>query len=311
MNLAEPVPPSALMPPPDAFPPQAPPSPRAPLSRSGPARQSSSAISPTQMNYDQRASLGLAPVDSNSIAGYMYSPRTSVVSGIIGAPPANPGNVRQGSGSRTSMQDAAVDVLQSTYPPFQPPTKPTTHSGSVPLFNLGDRPYVGKGKGRASPINSSQPQSASKHSGFWFTQGIGYVCVMCNKICHQPSHHRTSTGGGGCVDVGMPAIPLEGFAAGATQSGGHREQQQAPVELDATFSVVSQGRSAPLMRENVNPAAGQAGPPTTDEEMPFGFTSIYKPLEDQPPDPAVLEEQRLEEEKKQRRRSVTWRDSPT
>jgi hypothetical protein len=209
---------------------QAPPSPGLDTTRAGPERQSD-VFSPIQaMPDEQRASLKLTQMDSrhSEMMSRLGTHRTSVVPGR--------GSVLRGSlisgielqdpSTQTSMHDAAVDVLQTTYPLAFPTVQSTQ----------GMESYVGKGKGRSDAPAASQTQSeqsappppilsapaastvprmspapVDRYTGFWMyhdPSGISTaVCSTCTRVCPQPDQHRTLAGGGGCIDIGMPSEP--------------------------------------------------------------------------------------------------------
>lgn len=118
-----------------------------------------------------------------------------------------------GSGRRVSMHDAALDVLQSTYPAPapqpsllmpQPQVRPNTLAcPTAPHIYTPDQPPHGtKGKETAYHRPSNDVQVPIQ-TGFTYRKGIGYVCVACGRLCPQPGFHHTTGGGGGCVDLGM------------------------------------------------------------------------------------------------------------
>lgn len=90
------------------------------------------------------------------------------------------------------MQDAALDVLQSTYPLV--PVDSTVQIAPPPA---PPQMYVGKGKGkvRERSYPAVTPAATERsHSlvapgfvaGFEAVKGVGYFCVACGVFCPKP-----------------------------------------------------------------------------------------------------------------------------
>ncbi|KAK3686988.1 hypothetical protein LTR37_019290 [Vermiconidia calcicola] len=158
-----------------------------------------------------RASIGsaaqLAPQDRPPFPYRLEIPRNSVMPPMTGGMPVpTPSNVSyQPEGRRISMHDAALDVLQTTYPPAQP--QPQAYIPPQQPFPP-QAIYSGKGKERAHEDVYHVRAPSHPAGGFRFHEGVGYVCLACCAVRHQPYQHRTLAGGGGCVDVGLQAAPV-------------------------------------------------------------------------------------------------------
>ncbi|KAK3725175.1 hypothetical protein LTR37_000686 [Vermiconidia calcicola] len=197
----------------DAFGAPVPQSPRQQMLRQGPS---------------PRASIGsaaqLAPQDRPPFPYRLEIPRTTILPPMTGGMPAPATSTisYQPQGRRISMHDAALDVLQTTYPPAQPQPRayiPPQQPFPPPAI------YSGKGKERAHENSYWARAQSPILGGFRFRPGIGYVCVACGSVCHFPDQHRTLAGGGGCVDLGLHAAPLSTVSTGVDIAGlmGERE----------------------------------------------------------------------------------------
>ena len=142
---------------------------------------------------------------------------------------------------RNSIRDAALDVMQSTYPPpthqlpygvspsqqgyqqqqqrypsfsFGPPQQPPPpaqlpiQQDALPqgLARIPPNPLV-HGQSDETIYRIRKPTGEEgaifDKGGFVIRKDVGYVCVTCGRICPKPSEHRTRAGGAGCVDFSV------------------------------------------------------------------------------------------------------------
>lgn len=97
-----------------------------------------------------------------------------------------------------SMHDAAYDVQQSTYPYFPQPQRD-------------------KGKSRLSTLPPSQAGTSAER-GFEFRSGLGYVCLVCGRLCAMPALHTTVDGR--CVGVENEDVGSRGKLMSLHKVGG-------------------------------------------------------------------------------------------
>ena len=126
---------------------------------------------------------------------------------LIGTSPGGMGPVVAPQDRRISMHDAALDVLQSTYPRALQDSAGYVANPAPPQI------YLGKGKERAHSIAQGpggHNRGPSMQGGFEVRNGVGYYCAFCGRFCPNPNLHRTMWDGGGCVDFsGNSSVPAQ------------------------------------------------------------------------------------------------------
>lgn len=118
------------------------------------------------------------------------------------------------------MRDAALDVLDSTYPPELPSQYSSPNFNAATRTYRPPRLYKGKGKAKADSVAPMTPSHTPLH-GFKFQKGVGYVCIVCNRLCPNPALHRRVSGGGGCVEFAS-ATAMTHAPPAVVESGDHR-----------------------------------------------------------------------------------------
>ena len=112
------------------------------------------------------------------------------------------------------MRDAALEVLESTYPQGEPLQASKSRSVTPTRTHRPPRMYKGKGKAKADSVAPLTPLY-----GFKFQKDAGYICIACNRLCPKPALHRTMPNGG-CME--FASSTALGYAAPAVvQSGDH------------------------------------------------------------------------------------------
>ena len=168
-------------------------------------RQSQARLGPTS-----RTSMALASIAQNQSSIYRSSPTLTGTD--------NPNVIY--TGRRTSMHDAALDVLQSTYPQIAEPQHPPDLAAAVRAGMKNRRVPLGKGKGKARadtfiyrpdhPAHTRvQDEEQSAPVGFQYKPGIGYVCIVCGVACPNTGLHRSMADGSGCVDFRGGVQPFQ------------------------------------------------------------------------------------------------------
>lgn len=111
---------------------------------------------------------------------------------------------------RSSMQDAANDIMRATYPPALPlPTAPPVERAQSPrFFSPIRRRHGGKGKGRALDIYVPPPPAGEVVGRCRWNTQFGYVCDLCSRIIPNPSLHQAGANGERCTDFNFGQPPL-------------------------------------------------------------------------------------------------------
>ena len=211
---------------------------RQPLARLGPSPRAS--VAPTQVGGQASNVPIQARGHQDSTVFPLEIPQTAHLppfawtSPIVGPDP----------GRRISMRDAALDVIQSTYPPplNQLPygvsptrTNPNQSLQRYPSFSfvpIAPKPPKERTPPAQPPIQQEAPPQVRAQvppnpivygkgddktvyrvrepygeeatvfdkGGFSFRKDVGYVCIVCGRVCPKPSEHRTLEGGAGCID---------------------------------------------------------------------------------------------------------------
>ena len=195
-------------------------------------------------------------------------PSTSVLPPLTGASQAAGPSTGQ-QDRRSSMHEAALDILQSTYPVATQPTLsvPPANSAELeiaPAEFYPPRPLVHGTKDnntiyqRMSRDSHAGPAPSVGAGGFAFRKGVGYMCVACGRVCHQPGLHQTMSGGRGCFDFSGSLGSGMGFphsSSGAGELGwgmpGDHMHVQAPIRDSALV-----GQMGPLMGGQMDPMMG-------------------------------------------------------
>ena len=179
------------------------------------------------------------------------------------------------AGRRTSMQDAALDVLQSTYPPAVPPVSARESMPSPTLRPMPRPKAKGKGKGKQKVYTrirfSSDGSYPGMEGGFTFEDGIGYVCVACGQACRNPGLHQTLGDGGRCMDFGSNMVPQSerDLISPATTMPPAQNWMQGPTFSGCGFGgdgaamMPAQGQTVPDVQGEVTPMMSGAIPPPT------------------------------------------------
>jgi hypothetical protein len=187
------------------------------------------------------------------------------------------------------MRDAALDVIQSTYPPpvnqlpygvspnrtnpsqwvqrypkfsFEPiapkppqepppPARPPIQQEAPPQVRaqVPPNPIVYGRKDDKIVYRVREPYGEEANvfdkGGFSFRKDVGYVCIICGRVCPKPSEHRTLEGGAGCVDFSVeyrsmqPWRSLDGEGMKVCQ-GMKEEVERGNAQVTARFPTPQQ-----------------------------------------------------------------------
>ena len=234
-------------------------SPRQSQFRRGPSHRALNAPAPVERGSTELTRVDTAAeLHSNRYATEI--PKTSILPPLTGTGTSIASSSGP-QGRRISMHDAALDVLQSTYPPTL--QHPQQHQ--LPPIAIVMKNYRRKGKEKA---NVSQAHGAKApyervSDGFVLHHGIGYVCVACGKVCSTPGLHHSQPDGSGCVDFGddWAAPPLDRSGNAAPQMAGWQPGWQMQMR---DFRMSGYGAGMPMEAMNAATNAPQLQDPPTE-----------------------------------------------
>lgn len=262
---------------------------RQPLARLGPSPRASVAPSSSAglIIGSQAQNSGRGHQDSTIVA--LESPSAAGLPPLPPLPWSNP-TVGPDARRHSSMHDAALDVLQSTYPPplnqlnyGVSPTQPSPQQQGLwyPSFNFepaepsqplevpGPQPSSHQQTERRpiayhspNPIvygsrDSKKVYHMGEHSGndgagvnkagFSFRKYVGYICIICGRVCPKPGEHRTLGGGAGCVDFSLEYRSMQPWR-GLGGEGMRVCQGQAQEEQRGGTEVISEMHKTPSQK---------------------------------------------------------------
>lgn len=97
-------------------------------------------------------------------------------------------------------------------------------------------------------------------ASFSFRKDIGYVCVVCSRVCPKPSEHRTLQGGAGCVDFSLEYKSMHSWRE--LEGEGmqiHRDQAEEEKRDPVEATLASQAPQATTPEADRNPLLGAGG----------------------------------------------------